>query len=495
MIPLRDLSKLSATHFLSGVPLSGFQSGKKVRGFSGVSTDTRTLKPGELFIALRGENFNGHDFLEQALAAQAGGAVIDSKAYAVILAEKGEWHPDRPVLVVPDTTQALGELANLHRRKFDIPILAVAGSNGKTTTKDLAAHVLSAGHRVLKTEGNLNNHIGVPLTLLKLGPYHDLCVLELGTNHFGEIETLCRISEPTHGLVTNIGREHLEFFKDLKGVAKAEFELYDFLLENGGVLLGNTDDSWIARFFGKKKKARRRIVDCSFKKAALVRGKSAGYTNDFFPKIEIKARGIPGLNGKKPLSFSVEVGIFGRAGSAAGILAAACGLLFRVDPEKIASALRSFRPQSSKRMEVLRKKIKAPKNKKPRELLVVLDAYNSNPDSVLMGLETIRDYGGVSFNGKKIIVLGDMLELGTAAPEEHQKIGEAVKKLGFRYLLGYGPETRATVRSAGKLSWAKHYPDQRTMASDLIKIAEDGDVVYIKGSRGMKMERLLEVLD
>ncbi|MBL8993141.1 MAG: UDP-N-acetylmuramoyl-tripeptide--D-alanyl-D-alanine ligase [Spirochaetia bacterium] len=507
MIPLKDLSRLSATHFLSGIPASG----RRIRGFSGVSTDTRTLKPGELFIALRGENFNGHDFLEQALSSQAGGALIDSKAYAVILAEKGEWHPDRPVLVVPDTAEALGELANLHRRKFNIPVLAIAGSNGKTTTKDLVASVLSVGHRVLNTEGNLNNHMGVPLTLLKLGPYHDLCVLELGTNHFGEIEKLCRISEPTHGLVTNIGKEHLEFFKDLKGVARAEFELYDFLLKKRGFLLGNVDDPWISGYFKKNaKKGAERMVSCSLKKTAVVQGKPAGYTNDFFPKLEIKAREVSSLASKnasekmkkvslkssgKKRSFSVEVGIFGPVGSAAGILAASCGLLFGVEPVKIAATLKSFRPKSAKRMEVLRKKLGGGKNKKSREILVVLDAYNSNPDSVMMGLETIRDYGGPAFKGRKILVLGDMLELGDAAPSEHQKIGEAVRRLGFGHLFGFGPETRETVRKAGKLNWSKHYADQKALAGDLGKWLKDGDVVYIKGSRGMKMEGVLEALD
>lgn len=492
MIPLKDLSRLSATHFLSGVPASG----RRIRGFSGVSTDTRRLKPGELFIALRGESFDGHAFVEQALAAGAGGAIIDGKAYALILAEKGEWHPDRPVLVVPDTVEALGELANLHRKKFNIPVLAIAGSNGKTTTKDLVAHVLSARHRVLKTEGNLNNHIGVPLTLLKLGPYHDLCVLELGTNHFGEIEKLCRISRPTHGLVTNIGKEHLEFFKDLKGVARAEFELYDFLLQNGGVILGNVDDPWISTYFKKvEKKSGKRIVACSFKRAAFVRGKTAGYTNDFFPKLEIKARSHSRKVSAKTISFSVEVGIFGRAGTAAGILAASCGILFQVDPSKIAAALKSFRPQSSKRMEVIRKKLPRSSGKQKSEALVVLDAYNSNPDSVMLGLETIREYSGDAFQGKKILVLGDMLELGLAAAFEHRKIGEAVKRLGFRHLLGFGPETKATVRSAGKLVWSKHYTDPKTLGSDLSKLLQDGDIVYIKGSRGMKMERVLEALD
>ena len=432
----------------------------RIRSFRGVSTDTRTLRTGDLFIALRGDQFDGNRFVAQAFERGAACAVVDEQADTSLFA-------DQPFVVVKDTAAAFGRLANIYRRRFAIPVLAVGGSNGKTTTKEMIASVLGTTHTVLSTAGNLNNHIGVPQTIFRLRKKHDVAVVEVGTNHFGELKYLCGILEPTHGVITNIGREHLEFFRNLAGVAKAEGELFDGLPPSGTAFV-NIDDPAIARLAASVPK---RVTYGFSKKSAAVRGSRA----------EVNARGCARftVKARKTNEFRVELTTPGTHGMINALAAAAIGISFGVPAGKIRRALGSF-TAVGKRMEVVRS----------GGVTILNDTYNANPDSVIAALETLA---AMKCKGKRIVILGDMLELGATARREHERIGERIRSLGFEYLLTFGPAAESINRRV-KSDVNFHY-DQKNMLSEYAaELAARGDVVLVKGSRGMKMEDVVTFL-
>lgn len=432
----------------------------RARTFRGVSTDTRTIRSGELFIALRGEQFDGSRFVAQAFTKGAACAVVDDRSDTSAFA-------DRPHVVVRDTAATLGRLANLHRRKFSIPVLAVAGSNGKTTTKEMIASVLGATHSVLSTKGNLNNHLGVPQTLFRLGKKHDVAVVEVGTNHFGELRYLCEILEPTHGVITNIGHEHLEFFKNLDGVAAAEGELFAGLPGSGTAFV-NADDPYIARL---ETAARKKVTYGFAAASAAVRGSRAALDARGCARFTVKAKG------KK--EFRVELSTPGVHGMSNALAAAAVGITFGVPAAQIRRALGSF-AAVGKRMEVVRF----------GGVTILNDTYNANPDSVISALETLA---AMKSTGKKIVVLGDMLELGPTSRLEHERVGERVRSLGFEYLLTFGPQA-ASINRRVKCGVNFHYEQKNMLSEYAAEMLSRGDVVLVKGSRGMKMEDVVAFL-
>src|ERR1041384_2151147 len=302
------------------------------RAFTGVSTDSRSVGSGELFFAIRGESLDGHQFVETAFRRGAACAVVDRRG-------DNTGYLPRPLLVVHDTTKAYGRLANIYRKKFNIPFLAVAGSNGKTTTKEMIAKVLKSRYTVLSTEGNLNNHIGVPRTLFRLHAGYELAVVEVGTNHFGELENLCSILEPTHGLIKHVGREHLEFFKTLGGVAKAEGELFEALGTNGTGFV-NADDRRVASQAARL----RRRVSYGFAKGSI-RGKIKGVGANGCAEIVVNERN------RRP--FTLRLRTPGLHAASNALASSAVGLSFGVPAREIARSLGSF-PGVGKRMEVLR---------------------------------------------------------------------------------------------------------------------------------------------
>ena len=430
------------------------------RTFKGVSTDSRTSKQDEIFFAIRGERFDGHEFVGRAFENGALIAVVHKP-------EVVEVWKTRPLLLVKDTTKALGKLANRHRRKFDIPVIAVAGSNGKTTTKDMIAAILGKKYNVLNTEGNLNNHIGVPLTLFRLQKRHNVAVIEIGTNHFGEVRYLCELLEPTHALITNIGREHLEFFDDLKGVAKAEGELFESLGKRG-VGFVNVDDPWVVR---KARKIKRKVMYGFAKANVHVRGKSIGMNDKGCPAFSFKTRGMR--------EFTVQLSLPGKHVASDALGAAAVGVTFQVPPRKIQQALQGF-TSSSKRMEIL----------KAGGITILNDTYNANPDSVIAALETI---GAMRCQGKKIVVLADMLELGDYAKEEHRRMGAIVGDYGAEYLLTYG-QLAKFIHDEANVSMKFYYDQKNILSEYLSELVAPGDIVLIKGSRGMRMEDVVTFL-
>jgi len=446
----------------------GFERISK-KGITGVSTDSRSVHKGDLFVALRGETFDGHDFLEGVVKAGVSSLMVEQTWFGL----KGNWLTTSgiPALVVNDTAKAFGELARVYRRKFKIPVLAVGGSNGKTTTKEMIAAVLKSKFLVLSTEGNLNNHIGVPQTLFRLEKKYKAAVVEIGTNHPGEVAYLCEILEPTHGLITNIGHEHLEFFRDLNGVARAEGELFAWLAKQRGtnaVAFVNVDDHRLARQARPAKKK----MTYGFRASGVgVRGTILRFDRHACAEASFKP--------KRKQSFTVKLGVPGEHNAMNALAASAVGLAFKVPPAKIQKALASFRAVS-KRMQVF--DIKG--------VTVINDTYNANPDSVLAALRTL---GSTETKGKRVAVLADMLELGMSSEEAHRKVGQAASTSGVEYLLTYGTLARQ-IHDAAAVKFKAHYDQKNVLAEYLAELLSTGDVVLVKGSRGMKMEDVVTFL-
>ncbi len=451
-IGIKDLRSLTNADVINAELL-------KRRKISGVSTDSRTVKSDDLFFALKGEMFDAHNYIDDVVKANA----------SVIVVERSWSENNRAYfrsfpctfVLVDNTTAALGECARAYRRKFDIPVIAVAGSNGKTTTKELIASVLRTKYDVLSTEGNLNNHIGVPQTLFRLKANHDVAVVELGTNHFGELKQLCEIAEPTHGVITNIGREHLEFFIDEAGVAKEETELFAFLEQTEGFAYVNADDPYLTEGSGRVKQS----LSYGTGASADIRAANIG----------IDAKGQPSFDivwQKKEISFPVKLAVPGMHNVVNALAAASIGLSMKLKPAKIASALERC-SSASKRMEVLQNE----------GITILNDTYNSNPDSVLAALKTLESF---KTDGKKILVLGDMRELGEASKWEHTNIGVLAAGMKFDGLYTYGPYSKYTSEAFGET--ARHFESKIDLSDELDRSLSYGDVVLVKGSRGMKME-------
>lgn len=446
--------------------------------FKGVSIDTRTLTKGSIFFAIRGEKIDGHIFLKDAVKKGASAVVVDDKFFKTIKNETKSFRSvlKAPIIIVRDTVKAFGELANIYRNKFNIPVIAVAGSNGKTTTKDMIAGVLSGKYKVLSTEGNLNNQIGVPLTLFRLNEKHKMAVVEIGTNHFGEIKYLCKILEPTHGVITNIGNEHLEFLKSIEGVKKEEGALFDYLLKGKGkkTAFVNTEDKTIVGIARKLKNKIRYGVENKKSDVRLLNEMSNGqgkYKFDVYSKM-------------KNLNFSVSLNVSGRHNMLNALAASAIGLNFKVPSKNIKKALESFKP-SGKRMEIM----------SLGKVTIINDTYNANPDSMLCALETFKN---IKSSGNKIIVLADMLELGKVSQKHHTLVGEALTRISKEeqkpiILLTFGKKAKYIHRAA-KLSQKFYYKDKSLLKNKLYSIVSGSDVLLVKGSRGMKMEEVVESL-
>ena len=434
----------------------------KGRSASGVSTDSRTIAPGSLFFALHGENYDGHRFVDEADRKGALAAVVDPAGVPLV-------RGSLPLLIVPDTTAALGMLALQHRERFDIPVLAVAGSNGKTTTKEMIASVLRTKYEVLSTQGNLNNHIGIPLTLLRLEKRHEVAVVELGTNHPGELARLCAIVRPTMGLLTNIGREHLEFFGSLDGVEEEEGSLFESLRGvAGAVALVNADDERVVRRVPSGLKA----IAYGLHPGPAIQGSLVSRTDRGAAIFE-----FTGVRVKKPVT--VTLAIPGEHNAQNALAAAAVGLMLRVPAKSIKQALEAFQA-ASKRMEVL----------SLGGVTIINDAYNANPDSMLAALRTLA---AASATGKRIAVLGDMRELGVHGPEEHARMGREAAALGIDYVLTFGT-LAALIHDGARGTFAVHYDQKNMLAEWLAELVSPGDVVLVKASRGLKMEDVVTFL-
>ncbi len=437
--------------------------------FGGVSIDSRSCKKNELFFAIRGDRFDGHSFIKDVFRKGVKAAVAEKKWHKKLSSEEERSFKNKRLVLVDDTVKSLGELARNYRRRFLIPVIAVAGSNGKTSTKDFIAHVLSVRYNVLKTEANFNNAIGTPMTLLKLNDKHEICVIEAGTNHFGEVEYLCNIIEPQFGLITNIGKEHLEFLKNIRGVLKEEGKLIDYLGENFGTYFLNTDEKKLVM-----KAATKEMSVFSFGSAGSpdVKGGILGF-REFYPEIEIKF-------GKSKIKTTLNT--IGSQGYSSALCAAAVGFYFEVPSGAIRKALGTFKPNAGKRNQL----------KNSGGVWIIDDTYNSNPDSVKAALENLKAYRA---GGAKHVVLADMLELGESSAAEHREAGKLVKKMGFKNLYTYGKDSLYTFKGAKGVRNNFHFDDKKSLAEMLKRVLKKGDIALVKGSRSMKMEEVVAELD
>lgn len=410
---------------------------------SSVVIDSRKVAKNSLLFAFSGENFN---------AATQAKAAIENGALAVIVEDPAFEDEERGIYLVDSTLKMLQDLALYHRDQLRIPIIGLTGSNGKTTTKELITSVLSEKFSVQSTVGNLNNHIGVPLTLLSIRPTHEMAVVEMGANHKKEIEFLCSLAKPSLGYITNFGKAHLEGFGGFQGVIEGKSELYDYLSKSGGNVLINESDPI------QEEKTR------NFPKRLTFGGNDSTYK--FEPLEEGHFVGI-GFEGREALSQ-----LTGKYNFANLCAAASLGLHFSVSAEKIKSAIEKYAP-SNMRSQVLEKASKT----------LVLDTYNANPSSMQVSLENFA-----KFEGSKAVILGDMLELGEESREEHRKILDLAIQLGFEEVFTVGPEFLAvgSKNAYASTSELKEYLKSHPVSSKNI---------LLKGSRGIALESLQEVMD
>jgi len=427
-----------------------------------ISTDTRTLVAGELFCALKGPSFEGHEFVAQAFAAGACGAIVERQ-----WAQRGDKNATPgPLLLVDDPLVALGTVARNYRRRFDLPVVAVVGSAGKTTTKEMIAAVLAPRYRVLKTSGTQNNEIGVPQTLLQLTRCHEAVVLELAARKKGDIRYLCEVVAPTVGVLLNIGTAHLEFFGSVEGVAEAKGELLDYLDESSTVLV-NEDDCVVAQ---EVLRTKGRLLGFSLKRESRYRGEGL--------ILDREGRGHFSLQ-----NFSFSLHIPGKHNVYNALAAAAVGDILQVPWSDMQKALSSFQPVAM-RSDCLRK----------NEICVINDSYNANPDSVKAALELLGAM--VSEGGRRIAVLGDMLELGPQGPALHADIGRRCAALPVDILLTIGPLSAATAAAAQEgiapLKQAQHFDDKEQLSQYLASVLQPRDTVLIKASRSIGLEEVVE---
>jgi len=398
--------------------------------------------PGSVFFALKGENYNGNEFASEAINKGAAFSVVDEPHH-----KKGE-----RILLVDNVLRSMQELAHHHRLRLNPVVIAITGTNGKTTTKELVYRVLSTQYKTLATLGNLNNHIGVPLTLLRLEEHHTHSIIEMGANHRYEIEALCNIACPDYGLITNIGKAHLEGFGGSEGVAKGKTELFYYLFKNNGIAFVNMLESETVLYSQRNQ----RICFSSEGEFTI-----ASLISDV-PNIQFE---LEGKTYASPLSGKFNFN---------NILSAiAIGKYFKIDPDMIGKAIATYTPQNMRQQWI-----------SWNSNLVLLDAYNANPDSMRAAIE---NFNAMEFEGK-ILVLGDMFELGKDTFQEHQNIIEHLKQFRFDEILLCGSSfARLNIipgaRVFEEFSSLLHYFQNRNYRDKKI---------LIKGSRGMKMERLLE---
>jgi UDP-N-acetylmuramoyl-tripeptide--D-alanyl-D-alanine ligase len=433
--------------------------------------DSRKIVGGEIFFALKGERTDGHNFVEEALRRGAALAVVSRAWYE----ENQEKFFDK-LLVVPEVLSALHALARLYRRKFAVPIVAVGGGSGKTTTKEMIAAVLRTSYNTLATEGNLNNHIGLPLTLFGLREATEIAVLEMGMNHKGEMLELCAIAEPTHGLITNIGKAHIEFFGTLEAIAEAEGELFEWLGKSGGTAFVNADDAWVMQVADKvMQKMLYGIVTPAHPNRREV-------LDLYAEEIGLDERGRPTFKlATQEAEEVVKLRMSGRHNITNALAAAAVGLNFGVSLAQVKAALENFEINPAlKRMAVYER----------QGIIIINDTYNANPESMRCSLQTLKT---MQHGGKKIAVLGDMLELGALSESEHALLGEFISQLELDVLFVHGEAMKATL-DAAKVRMKQHFESKVQLADRLKELLQPGDAVLFKGSRSMKMEEVIEMM-
>lgn len=414
-----------------------------------VSTDTRSIEPGAIFFALRGPNFNANKLAAEALDKGATAVVLDDPGYVI--------NDDPRYFLTSDVLKLLQDLAAWHRKQLNIPFIGLTGSNGKTTTKELIHAVLSSKYKVLATSGNLNNHIGVPLTILSVTGEHEMAIIEMGANHQGEIAALCRIANPDHGMITNIGKAHLEGFGGFEGVIRGKSELYQHLINVDGTVWINSQNEILSNMGKRFSHPLYYPSEGDFYHCKLISSQ---------PSLEILTENNTTVTTRLVGSYNFE-----------NIAAALCiGKYFEVPAEKAEAAIAGYSPRNN-RSQFMQKG----SNK------IIMDAYNANPSSMRSALHNLAQIE----DGHKVVILGDMKELGQDSAMEHREIGVLLAGMSLEKIYLLGPEMMETHRACPASSY---YSSKDALLAALREDQLKDRLILIKGSRSMKLEEVLEVL-
>ncbi|MDR3287611.1 MAG: UDP-N-acetylmuramoyl-tripeptide--D-alanyl-D-alanine ligase [Prevotellaceae bacterium] len=412
--------------------------------YPNVITDSREIVPNSIFVALKGDNFDGNNFVKSAIEKGAAYAIADDKSLAA----------HEKIIVVDDALKTLQDLATYHRKKLDIPVLAITGSNGKTTTKELVYRVLSKKFNAAVTEGNLNNQIGVPKTLLKMTTEHNFAVIEMGTNHFGEIATLCKIANPDLGLINNIGEAHIEFFGNIDGVAKAKGELFEFLATNNGKIFVNTDIDIIAN-----------IAEKYIRKENIITYNQQNYN------VKI----LPTDNENPFLQFifndiKISTKLIGIYNIDNALAAVATGKYFNISDTDIAAAIESYLPDNNRSQKI-----------ETQHNILYMDAYNANPTSMQASLQNFINQSATN----KMLILGDMRELGESSDAKHKNITEIIIKSNIKNVLLVGDCFMKAAQNTEFICFKN--------VDECIKYLDENKIenrtILIKGSHGIHLEK------
>ena len=422
---------------------------EKFKASKGITTDTRKIGEGQMFFALKGEKFNANNFAEQAIAEGASYAVVDEMEHA----------QNPQCILVDDVLETLQKLANFHRKTFNIPVIGLTGSNGKTTNKELLTRVLSKKYKVHATKGNLNNHIGVPLTLLEMPTDTEMAVIEMGANHQKEIEMLCGICEPTHGFITNLGKAHLEGFGGEEGVRKGKGELFDFLKNNRGTaFINQTDD---------------KILSLAKEKNLML---VVYYGNDEFSlKMTAESPTVSFQIPDNDQIYTTHIG--GKYNFDNMETAFAVGRFFGVSHQDAAQAIADYNPDNN-RSQVIEKSSNS----------FLMDAYNANPSSMVA---SVKNFGNLKTEKQKVVILGDMFELGDYSEAEHSALGKLVSEQDFDTVVLYGENMQHALANLPK---AYYFTDKFSLHNWLIEKAFTNTYFLVKGSRGVGLESVLTVM-
>lgn len=414
---------------------------------NGISTDTRQITEDCLFVALRGDKFDGNQYAKDALKKGSKYAIVDNSDFAV----------DNRYLLVDNSLETLQQLAHYHRKQLNIPIVGLTGSNGKTTTKELIAVVLNKKYKTYATKGNLNNHIGVPLTLLAIDSSYEIAVVEMGANHQKEIELLCSIAEPTHGLITNIGKAHLEGFGGIEGVRKGKGELYDWLVDSGGTVFVNAANPTLSEMAQER----------NFTESVMYL-----LDSDTLQMIESS----PFVSYQDTQGNIIQTHLTGRYNFENIAVALAIGEYFGVPTYEANQAVAAYNPTNN-RSQIIQKGTNT----------VIMDAYNANPSSMAASIE---NFGKLKAE-RKMVILGDMLELGAESPEEHLALGKLVAQQKFDTVILAGKLMQDALPALPK---AYYFPDKFSLHNWIVDHPQQDTYVLIKGSRGMGLETVVPYL-
>lgn len=428
-----------------------------------VSIDSRVVQKDSIFIAIKGEKFDGHDFVYEAIKKGASIVIINEKK----LPEFNNLSV--PVMTVRDTVLALGEIAKTWRNKLNTKIIGITGSAGKTTTKEMLSSILSSKYKINKTVGNNNNHIGVPLTLLSTNDQHEYLVLEFGTNHFGEIAYTTKIAQPDYALITNIGNSHLEYLKNKKGVLSEKVALFETVSAKNGYVFINNDDVMLNKTLLNYSKR----ITFGFSSAADVKGTIKKYNDEGKPVIEITY---------KDKKFEQQLNLYGEQNAQNFLSAAAIALKLGLTYKEISDGLSKFKP-IEKRLNV----------RKIKKIILIDDTYNANPESMKYAIELmckIKNYEN------RIIILGDMLELGENSSKLHIELAKVIKrnKISKAFLIG-NQMLNLDLELKKMDVESMHFTDRKCMEKTLAEFNFKGSVILVKGSRGMKMEEFVKIIE